>query len=85
MNEDDSLVHQISRALYGLNIQSVLVEGGARLLQTFIDEGLWDEARIISNGQLKIGNGLSAPVLSESIRETEMTLLNDKINFYQKN
>ncbi len=85
LNEDDSLVHQISRALYGLNIQSMLVEGGARLLQTFIDEGLWDEARIISNGQLKIGNGLSAPVLSESIRETEMTLLNDKINFYQKN
>ncbi len=31
---------------------SVLVEGGAQLLQTFIDEGYWDEARIITNEYL---------------------------------
>lgn len=32
--------------LYADGIQSVLVEGGARLLQSFIDSGLWDEAYV---------------------------------------
>ena len=60
---DSSLVHQVVVALTALNIQSVLVEGGARLLQSFIDEGYWDEARVITNNDLEIPGGLTAPVL----------------------
>ena len=33
--------------LYENQIQSVLVEGGSRTLQTFIDQNLWDETIII--------------------------------------
>src|SRR5207248_709054 len=40
VTHDVNIVHQIVHALYHLNIQSVLVEGGAQLLQSFIDEGL---------------------------------------------
>jgi diaminohydroxyphosphoribosylaminopyrimidine deaminase/5-amino-6-(5-phosphoribosylamino)uracil reductase len=57
-------VHQIVNALYQLNVQTVIVEGGARLLQSFIDEGMWDEARVITNEELIIDNGLNAPSLS---------------------
>jgi diaminohydroxyphosphoribosylaminopyrimidine deaminase/5-amino-6-(5-phosphoribosylamino)uracil reductase len=60
---DSSLVHQVIVALTALKIQSVLVEGGARLLQSFIDEGYWDEARVITNNDLEISGGLPAPVL----------------------
>ena len=63
VTEDVNLVHQIMNALYQLNIQSVIVEGGARLLQSFIDDNSWDEARIISNQHLIVGEGLAAPVL----------------------
>ena len=62
---DSSLVHQVCQALYQLKIQSVLVEGGAHLLQSFIDEGYWDEARVITNNELELPGGLPAPVLSE--------------------
>ncbi|MEI6948840.1 bifunctional diaminohydroxyphosphoribosylaminopyrimidine deaminase/5-amino-6-(5-phosphoribosylamino)uracil reductase RibD [Paraflavisolibacter sp. H34] len=65
ITEDVSLVHQVLNALYSLGIQSVLVEGGSRLLQSFIDEGAWDEARVITAGELAIGRGLPAPVLSD--------------------
>ena len=65
VTEDVSLVHQMLNALYRMNIQSVLVEGGAYLLQTFIDEGIWDEARVITNEQLSIGEGISSPVLKK--------------------
>ena len=63
--EDVSLVHQMLHALYKMNIQSVLIEGGAALLQSFIDEGMWDEAKIITNEELIIGEGLPAPVLNQ--------------------
>jgi diaminohydroxyphosphoribosylaminopyrimidine deaminase/5-amino-6-(5-phosphoribosylamino)uracil reductase len=63
VTKDVSLVHQISNALYQLKILSVLVEGGPRLLQSFIDEGYWDEARVITNEQMFAGTGIEAPVL----------------------
>jgi diaminohydroxyphosphoribosylaminopyrimidine deaminase/5-amino-6-(5-phosphoribosylamino)uracil reductase len=63
--DDSSIVRQICQALYQLKIQSVLVEGGARLLQSFIDEGCWDEARVITNNELELPGGLAAPVLDQ--------------------
>jgi diaminohydroxyphosphoribosylaminopyrimidine deaminase/5-amino-6-(5-phosphoribosylamino)uracil reductase len=80
---DTSLMHQILNALCQLKIQSVLVEGGARLLQTFIDEGTWDEARVISNWQLAIGNGLSAPHLKNAVKIEEQNLFSDAIEIYK--
>jgi diaminohydroxyphosphoribosylaminopyrimidine deaminase/5-amino-6-(5-phosphoribosylamino)uracil reductase len=49
-------------ALQGRKIQSVLIEGGAALLQSFLDAGLWDELRVLEANQ-KLGEGLAAPVL----------------------
>ena len=60
---DASVVSQIGAALYDLGIQSVLVEGGTILLQSFIDEKMWDEARIITNTKGEIVHGRDAPLL----------------------
>ena len=83
VTEDVNLVHQIINALYQMNIQSVLVEGGAGLLQSFIDEEMWDEARIIKNEELVINNGLAAPELLLQHAKQEMTILNDSIKIFQ--
>ncbi len=48
--------------LYGLGVQSVFVEGGRRLIQSFIDAGLWDEARVFCGSQF-FGTGIPAPVI----------------------
>jgi diaminohydroxyphosphoribosylaminopyrimidine deaminase/5-amino-6-(5-phosphoribosylamino)uracil reductase len=79
---DSSLVHQVCQALYQLKIQSVLVEGGARLLQSFIDEGYWDEARVITNNELELPGGLPAPVLS-GVKGGEEFLFSDTIRYYK--
>lgn len=84
LEKETSLVQQMMTALYELKIQSVLVEGGAKLLQSFIDEGIWDEARVISNGQLAIGNGIKAPQLSKAIKTGEEQLANDTIRYYKR-
>ena len=84
VTKDVNLIHQIVNALYQMKIQSVIVEGGARLLQSFIDEGVWDEARVIKNEKLIIENGLAAPELPLSPVREEKTMLNDSINTYFK-
>ena len=38
------ILPQIMDTLYARGLQSLLVEGGSTLLQSFIDAGLWDEA-----------------------------------------
>jgi len=82
LNKEDSLVPQIMKALYESRILSVLVEGGARLLQSFIDEGAWDEARVITNNGLEIPDGLAAPVLKNALTPSVETLLSDTIRYY---
>ena len=84
VTEDVSLVHQIVNALYQLNIQSVIVEGGAKLLQSFIEEEMWDEARVIKNDKLIIHHGLAAPELPVRESAQDLTILNDSINTYFK-
>jgi diaminohydroxyphosphoribosylaminopyrimidine deaminase / 5-amino-6-(5-phosphoribosylamino)uracil reductase len=80
--EDVNLVHQIVNAFYQMKIQSVIVEGGARLLQSFIDEEMWDEVRIIKNEKLVINSGLSAPELITGNLSEELMILNDSIKIY---
>ncbi|MEW5675074.1 bifunctional diaminohydroxyphosphoribosylaminopyrimidine deaminase/5-amino-6-(5-phosphoribosylamino)uracil reductase RibD [Flavobacterium enshiense] len=60
---DTSLAHNISDILFKHEIQSVIVEGGRKTLQTFIDANLWDEAWIF-RGSTGFTNGISAPNLS---------------------
>jgi diaminohydroxyphosphoribosylaminopyrimidine deaminase/5-amino-6-(5-phosphoribosylamino)uracil reductase len=83
LSRDSSLVHQLGVALTQLKITSVLVEGGARLLQTFIEEGYWDEARVITNNELMIPGGLPAPELKDARLERVETLAGDMVRYYR--
>jgi diaminohydroxyphosphoribosylaminopyrimidine deaminase / 5-amino-6-(5-phosphoribosylamino)uracil reductase len=82
VNDSESLVQQICRALYKLNLQSVIVEGGAKLLQSFINEKLFDEIRVIENEELIISDGLAAPELPDVRLMRKEKLLSDSIRFY---
>ena len=82
ISEDSSLVNQIVQALYTLKINSVLVEGGSQLLQSFINEGLWDEAVVITNQSMVVANGLPAPQLQHQQLSNIEHLYNDTIHTY---
>ena len=53
---------QIVEYLFTSGLQSVLIEGGAKVLNHFISCGLWDEARIF-RGQQMFNNGVKAPCI----------------------
>ena len=57
-------------ALHKKNILSVLVEGGTKILQSFIDRKLWDEARIITSSRF-FGEELKAPLIKGEIKNHE--------------
>ena len=82
LTEADDLLEQMLQACYQLHIQSVLVEGGAKLLQSFIDRALWDEARVITNSNLIINSGLNAPVLSHQVITKNDTIFSDSITYF---
>jgi len=83
LDEQRSSVSEILAACYKMDIQSILVEGGARLQQSFIDENCWNEARVITNPNLFIESGISAPLLKdvESVNHQESG--SDRISFFQ--
>jgi diaminohydroxyphosphoribosylaminopyrimidine deaminase/5-amino-6-(5-phosphoribosylamino)uracil reductase len=60
MNEPSS--YQIATYLFESGIQSLLIEGGARVLDHFLSTGLWDEARIFT-GKDRFNAGVKAPVI----------------------
>ncbi|MEP7128865.1 MAG: bifunctional diaminohydroxyphosphoribosylaminopyrimidine deaminase/5-amino-6-(5-phosphoribosylamino)uracil reductase RibD, partial [Chitinophagales bacterium] len=64
------LLEHLLTSLYERQIQSVLVEGGQKLLQSFIDSALWDEARIFIVPEM-LGNGITAPKMNAHVFSKE--------------
>ncbi len=63
-----NVLAQISQKLYELKIQSVMVEGGAFLLNSFINEKMADEAVVFVNENLKFNTGVKAPEINLPIK-----------------
>ncbi|WP_232831743.1 bifunctional diaminohydroxyphosphoribosylaminopyrimidine deaminase/5-amino-6-(5-phosphoribosylamino)uracil reductase RibD [Taibaiella helva] len=64
-----------------VQVNSIIIEGGARTLQQFIAAGLWDEAFVIRTPQL-LGAGTPAPTLQHAIRQDIIHLETDHIYHY---
>jgi len=63
-----NIASQLCKVIYKHNIQSVIVEGGTQTLQTFIDENLWDEARIFT-AKKNLRSGVKAPEIKGFLAE----------------
>lgn len=80
MDFNQPLAQQICDLLFFNNITSFIIEGGSKTLQTFIDENLWDEARVFT-GNVKFGEGIKAPRLIANLISEEK-ILTDILKFY---
>jgi diaminohydroxyphosphoribosylaminopyrimidine deaminase/5-amino-6-(5-phosphoribosylamino)uracil reductase len=60
INFSKPIAIQICEVLFKHKIQSLIVEGGTKTIQTFIDENLWDEARVFSS-EIRFNEGVKAP------------------------
>ena len=71
---NQSILPQLMEELQRRNIQSLLVEGGSKLLQSFIDEGLWDEAYVEHCPQV-LGHGILSPSLINPKKSFKKSLI----------
>ena len=78
-----SIPKQILNLLYQINLQSVIIEGGAKTLNLFIDEKLWDEARVFET-QKEIGQGIKVNELVKPFARKEL-VGNDTLKIYYNN
>lgn len=78
----ENFLEDLIKKLYENQIQSVLVEGGSRTLQTFIDANLWDETIIIKNENLNLENGTKAPKFDGNL-VVEKYFRDNKVSFFR--
>ncbi|UCG27555.1 MAG: bifunctional diaminohydroxyphosphoribosylaminopyrimidine deaminase/5-amino-6-(5-phosphoribosylamino)uracil reductase RibD [Bacteroidales bacterium] len=60
----DTIV-QVLKDLYSREINSLIVEGGKKLLESFLNSGIWDEARVFK-GDREFLTGIKAPTINSS-------------------
>lgn len=78
-----TLIPEILACLYEMKKLSLLVEGGAALLQSFIQYNYWDEARVITSDSLTIEGGTPAPRLKNFSRLPAEAWTGDRIDLYK--
>ena len=80
-NQDHGIINQLNAILYQRGIASLIVEGGATLINSFLKEGVWDEARVIVNQTMSINYGLKAPQLPNYVVSKKENIFNDEIRY----
>lgn len=79
-----SVVPQILDYLYSRKLNSLLVEGGAVLLRSFMDAALWDTVRVEINPSLFVGEGVEAPPLPALAPVREEICGGNRILFFER-
>ena len=83
--DDEPLIQSLLKVLYERQLNSVIIEGGAKLLQAFIDANLWDEARVITNKNMIIEDGIGAPKFNGFNVINVENILTDEIKTFRNN
>ncbi len=60
------LLTEMMSYLFTKNIASIIIEGGTKTLSQFMEQNLWDEARVFVNPHKNFVNGLKSPVIDLS-------------------
>ncbi len=77
----DDMIDVIIEDMYVRNHLSMIVEGGAQLLNSFLQKGIWDEIRIFRSPQ-EFGLGIESPIIRAKPDNREV-ILNDELLVYR--
>ncbi|MBQ9214903.1 MAG: bifunctional diaminohydroxyphosphoribosylaminopyrimidine deaminase/5-amino-6-(5-phosphoribosylamino)uracil reductase RibD [Bacteroidales bacterium] len=77
INFQENLAKNILNALYELNIQSVIIEGGAKTHKIFLEANLWDEIRIFETNEM-LFSGTKAAILPKATLTEQTNIADNK-------
>ncbi len=69
--------------LHKREVRSILVEGGAATLSTFIELGLWDEARVFT-APTCFGAGIKTPQLKNAVFDGKEEIMGDTLTYFKR-
>jgi diaminohydroxyphosphoribosylaminopyrimidine deaminase / 5-amino-6-(5-phosphoribosylamino)uracil reductase len=78
---DENVLSQILTVLHSEKIGILFIEGGEKLLSSFIELGLWDEARVFTSSKT-LGEGIQAPQLSNATLRQTHQIDDDLLHIY---
>jgi diaminohydroxyphosphoribosylaminopyrimidine deaminase/5-amino-6-(5-phosphoribosylamino)uracil reductase len=81
--DDNFELDEILKDLYNRKIQSIIIEGGAKILNKLIEKELWDEARVFS-ANTNFKKGIPAPQL-KGVLISETMITGDKLSIWKSN
>ena len=81
INFDNNIAKQICRVLHENKIQSLIVEGGTKTINNFLDSKIWDEIRIFKS-EIKLARGVKAPNVSLR-HKVQIQIDDDKLEIYK--
>ena len=76
----NNLAPSLLKELHSRNIQSIIIEGGALTLNTFIDAKVWDEARVFTSKKT-LEKGVQSPLIQSVINHSEI-VGDDKLTYF---
>ena len=83
ISNNKNITKQICKFLKSNNISSIIVEGGAQTLKTFLKENMWDEIKVFKSNK-KLVNGINAPIIQLE-KSSEKNIMGDKLITYHNN
>lgn len=82
LNFDENLIPKLLTELYERNVQSIIIEGGKQLLESFINQNLWDEARIFTS-QSEWAQGVLSPEIKGKFI-SHQKIKSDNLHIYSR-
>ncbi|MBO6118228.1 MAG: bifunctional diaminohydroxyphosphoribosylaminopyrimidine deaminase/5-amino-6-(5-phosphoribosylamino)uracil reductase RibD [Bacteroidales bacterium] len=81
INNQSGYLQQIIDSLYLEGVSSLVVEGGRKTLQAFLDSGLWDEAVVFTSNVL-FNKGIKNPVIDSRLKASTSWVSDNRIDIY---
>lgn len=81
---DSNLIQHILEDLFAQNIGILFVEGGSQLLHSFIEKGLWDEARVFRTVATTLWDeGIVSPKIPQNFLERKLQLSDNQLLIFR--
>jgi diaminohydroxyphosphoribosylaminopyrimidine deaminase/5-amino-6-(5-phosphoribosylamino)uracil reductase len=79
LEKNEQVLNQLLHDLFKRGLNSVIVEGGTFTLSSFINAGLWNEARVFKAPH-SLGSGIAAPKLPVAKVLTNQAIGSDRLS-----
>lgn len=81
IKDKENIEEEMFKVLYSKNISSIIIEGGAKVINKLLDKNLWDEAFVLT-GDICFGKGTKSPAIATNKLRSTKYVANNRVDYY---